>query len=85
MGHGEILALHIRAALWRKLLVDHLLDEASRHLEVAFESSTAIVKLSGFELSQRSLELKERIVAGELTFDEAVQIVIDNARALQDT
>jgi hypothetical protein len=85
VNDGELLALQIRAVLWRKLHIDHLLDEASRHLEVAFESSTAIVKLSGFELSQRSLGLKERIVAGELTFDEAVQIVIDNARALQDT
>lgn len=33
---GEVLALNIRAVLWQKLLVDHLLDETSRHLEPHF-------------------------------------------------
>jgi hypothetical protein len=78
---GEILALHIREVLWRKLLVDHLLDDERRHLELAFESSAAIVNLSGFEQSQRSLEIRSRVVAGELSFDDAVQIILDNAKA----
>lgn len=51
-----------------------------RHLELAFESSTAIVMLEGLESNEESRELQQRIVAGELDFDEAVQVVLQRVR-----
>lgn len=47
-----------------------------RHLEIAFESSRAIVELAGLQASEELPSLRERIIEGELTFDEAVQIVL---------
>lgn len=47
-----------------------------RHLEIAFESANAIVKLAGLQGSEDITGLRERIIEGELTFDEAVQIVL---------
>lgn len=47
-----------------------------RHLELAFESSCAIVKLAGLQDHEEFAGLRKRIIEGELTFDEAVQIVL---------
>lgn len=47
-----------------------------RHLEIAFESSSAIVKLAGLQEAEELTGLQKRIIEGELTFDEAVQIVL---------
>lgn len=52
-------------------------------LKLAFESSTAILRLAGFEENEESKELKQRIIAGELSIDEAVQIVLERARVAQ--
>lgn len=46
-----------------------------RLLELAFESSCAIVKLAGLQESKELTGLREQIIDGELSFDEAVQIV----------
>jgi hypothetical protein len=46
------------------------------HLELAFESSYPIVKLSGLEGNEELIELRKRVIAGELGFDGAVRIVI---------
>lgn len=69
--------MHIRAVFWKKLLVDNLIEDNSRHLELAFESSAAIVALAGFEQSERSIELRQRIAAGELSFDKAVDLILN--------
>ena len=47
-----------------------------RFLELAFESSYAIVKLSGLEGSEELDGLRDQIIAGELSFEEAVQTFI---------
>lgn len=47
-----------------------------KHLETAFESSGAILKLAGMQESERSNYLCKQVIDGELTFDEAVQIVL---------
>lgn len=54
-----------------------------RHLELAFESSEAIVRLEGLNDSEESKELQQRIIAGELSFEEAVQIVLRRTLALR--
>lgn len=51
-------------------------QEQRRHLELAFESSYDIVKLAGLEGSDELSGLRERVIAGELDFDDAVQIVL---------
>lgn len=53
-----------------------------RHLELAFESSYAIVKLAGLEGDQELYGLRKRIIAGELCFDEAVQILLKRLQSL---
>lgn len=82
LDDGETIAMHIRAALWRKLLVDEMLED-QRHLQLALDSSAAIVRLAGFEKSEQSKELDQRILTGEISFDEAVQVVLDMATASQ--
>jgi hypothetical protein len=52
-------------------------------LELAFESSAAILRLAGFEENEETKELKQRIIAGELSIDEAVQIALERARVAQ--
>jgi hypothetical protein len=47
-----------------------------RHLEIAFESSCAIVRLAGLKESKEFADLHEQIIAGELSVHEAVQIVV---------
>lgn len=47
-----------------------------KHLEIAFESSNAIVKLAGLQESHVFSYLEKQILDGELTFDEAVQNVV---------
>lgn len=54
-----------------------------RHLELAFESSDAIVRLEGLNESDESKELQQRIIAGELSIEEAVQLVLRRALALR--
>jgi len=51
-------------------------QDERRHLELAFESSYAIVKLAGLEGDGKLTELRKRIIEGELTYDEAVQTVL---------
>ena len=53
-----------------------LSQDDRRYLELAFDSSYAIVKLAGLEGNEELSEIRERIIAGELDFDEAVQIVL---------
>lgn len=43
----------------------------------AFTAANGIVKLEGWEPSPADLALQERVIRGELTFDEAVREVID--------
>lgn len=47
-----------------------------RHLEIAFESSIAIVKLAGARDSEELTGLSKLIIEGKISFDDAVQIVI---------
>lgn len=54
-----------------------------RYLELAFESSNAILMLEGFTANEESKELQERIISGEVSFEEAIQIVLHRARALR--
>ena len=53
-----------------------------RHLELAFKSSYAIVKLAGLEGNEELHELRERIIAGELCFDDAVLILLKKFQSL---
>jgi hypothetical protein len=53
-----------------------------RHLELAFESSVAILKLEGFSDSEESKELQQRVILGELSCEEAVQVVLQRAKTL---
>lgn len=46
----------------------------------AFKSANSIVALEGWEPKPADLALQERVILGELTFDEAVQICIAEAR-----
>lgn len=47
-----------------------------KHLEIAFESSGAIVNLAGLQGSEQYTFLFKQIIDGELTFDEAALIVL---------
>lgn len=51
------------------------------HLELAFESSTAILALEGFNDNEESKELQQRILAGELDFEAAIRVAMNRARA----
>lgn len=51
------------------------------HLELAFESSDAILMLEGFDANEESKELQQRIVGGELDFEAAIQILLDRIKA----
>lgn len=51
------------------------------HLELAFESSDAIIRLEGLKESAEFKELQQQIIAGALNFEEAVQIVLRRAHA----
>lgn len=53
-----------------------LSERERRHLELAFESSHAIVKLAGLRESEELSGLCKRVIEGELTFDEALKIVL---------
>lgn len=48
--------------------------------ELAFESANAIINLAGLRFCGDLKELQERIIRGELTFDDAVQLVIQQVR-----
>lgn len=52
-----------------------------RHLELAFESSNAILMLEGLNANEESKEMQQRIISGELNFEEAIQIVLDRAHS----
>lgn len=54
-----------------------------RHLELAFESSTAIVALEGLEQTDHSRDIQQRIISGDLDFDQAVQLTLNRISALQ--
>lgn len=47
-----------------------------KHLELAFESSRDILQLAGLQESEQSNYLCKQVIDGELTFAEAVQIVL---------
>lgn len=53
-----------------------LTQRERRHLEIAFESSSAIVKLAGLQEPEEQTGLHKRIIEGELTCAEAVQILL---------
>lgn len=46
------------------------------HLRRAFHSANAIVALEGWTPTADDLALQERVIRGELSFDEAVQCCI---------
>jgi hypothetical protein len=47
-----------------------------QRLEHAFESANAIVDLDGVPLDAKSRDLQSRVIKGELTFNEAVRLVL---------
>ena len=51
------------------------------HLQLAFESSNAILMLEGLHANEASNELQQRILTGELEFEDAIQIVLHRARS----
>lgn len=46
-------------------------------LRAAFRSANAIVALEGWTPTADDLALQKRVIRGELSFDEAVQHIID--------
>jgi hypothetical protein len=50
-------------------------------LRRSFHSANSIVALEGWKPTPDDLALQERVILGELTFDEAVQICIAEVRA----
>lgn len=52
-----------------------------RHLELAFESSNAILMLEGLTANEESKEMQQRIISGEVSFEEAIRIVLHRTRA----
>ena len=46
-------------------------------LRAAFYSANAIVALEGWKPTVDDVALQERVIRGELSFDEAVQHIID--------
>lgn len=50
-------------------------------MELAFRSANAIVDLAELSSSVDLKALQERVIRGELTFDEAVQLIIDEPRS----
>lgn len=53
-------------------------QEQLRH---AFKSANSIVALEGWKPTPDDLALQERVILGELTFDEAVQVCIAQVRS----
>ena len=47
-----------------------------RSLRDAFQSANAMNRLEGYEATDTDIELQERVISGELTFDEAVQEIV---------
>lgn len=83
MSHGRLLANtdHYRQINVEEIQVPADIKREQRYLELAFESSDAIVRLAGLNESDESKELQQRIISGELGFEEAVQIVLHRALA----
>lgn len=52
-----------------------------RYLELAFESSDAILKLEGLTANEESKEMQQLIISGEVSVEEAIRIVLQRARA----
>jgi hypothetical protein len=61
---------------------DDMEQSSERQLmELAFRSANAIVDLAELSSCVDLKALQERVIRGELTFDEAVQLVIGDARS----
>lgn len=62
--------------------LEHLMDQEERRqrLRYAFDSANAIVDLEGLPFSAESKALQELVINGELSFDEAVQEVLWQAK-----
>lgn len=54
-------------------------EEIRRRLQLAFDSANAICNLEGGTLSASLRALQERVINGEISFDEAVKAVLDEA------
>jgi hypothetical protein len=55
-------------------------DDEER-LREAYKSANAINRLEGYEATDADLARQERVIRGELTFDEAVQEIIGHMRS----
>lgn len=60
-------------------LMDH--NENRQRLRRAFDFANAIVKLEGGALTTASKAIQERVIDGEITFDQAVKEVTNDAIA----
>lgn len=56
------------------------MNTMTKDLRKAFESANAINALSGYLASDADLALQERVIRGEITFDDAVREVIEAAK-----
>lgn len=54
-------------------------EERRRRLQLAFDSANAICNLEGGTLSASSRAIQERVINGEITIDEAVREVLNEA------
>lgn len=54
-------------------------EERRQLLQLAFDSANAICKLEGGTLSASSRAIQERVINGEISFDEAVREVLNEA------
>ena len=50
----------------------------------AFERADAIMALEGFEKTPEAARLQEAVIAGRMTFDQAVKAAIDEAKRHAD-
>jgi hypothetical protein len=57
------------------------INQDPARIEAAFRRADAIVELEGFVPDERYRALQRRVIAGELTADQAVQLVIAQAQA----
>lgn len=54
---------------------------ARHELQRAFDTANAIVDLDGLYMSQSAQALQQRVIDGEIDFDQAAMIIIEKARA----
>lgn len=74
VADGEVIAMHIRGVLWRRLLIDEMIPFMDMLIErqAALRYADASMYLSGYKASPGGAAIHQRWARGEITMDECI-------------